>query len=322
MSGGLVVEELRVEAAGVALVEAASLSVAPGKVLGLVGESGSGKSLSVMSIPGLLPLGVAMAGGAISLDGRRLDTLSEPEMRRIRGKDIGVVFQDPFTSLNPVRRIGSLIEESLKRHSGLTPGEAKARAVAALADVGLPEPEAKARAYPHQLSGGQRQRALIALALANRPRLLIADEPTTALDATVQVQILDLFRRAAATSGAATILVTHDLGAAAYLCDDVAVMYAGRIVERGATARIVSAPAHPYTAALLACAPRMDVRSRPAPIPGQPPAPSERGPGCAFAPRCARVLAKCSEASPPLVAVPAGAGEAACLNPVSVGATA
>lgn len=257
MTALLSLRDLTIEAGAGPLVHGVGLELSPGKVLGLVGESGSGKSLTVMSVPGLLPRGCRIAAGEILLDGRNLADLPERDLSRIRGREIGVVFQDPFTSLNPVRRVGSLIEESLRRHSGLGAAAARRRAIEALDQVGLPDPEAKARAYPHQMSGGQRQRALIALALANGPRLLIADEPTTALDATVQVEILDVLRRSVERVDGAVLFVTHDLGAAAYLCDEIAVMRGGKILEHGSTRDIITNPTDPYTLELLACSPRL-----------------------------------------------------------------
>lgn len=316
MTAVLTIDNLRVEADGVALIDGLSLTLAPGTILGLVGESGSGKSMTVMSIPGLLPAGCGITGGRIRLGDRDLANAAETTLRGVRGSEIGVVFQDPFTSFNPVRRVGSLLEESLCRHSGLGKHAARAATVSALAEVGLADPEQKADAYPHQLSGGQRQRALIALALANRPRLLIADEPTTALDATVQIEILDLLKRAAAQVDGACIFVTHDLGAAAYLCDEIAVMYAGRIVEIGPMAEVVATPRHPYTRQLLDCVPRLGRESHVTGIPGSPPTPRERGVGCAFAPRCLRASSHCRE-HPELSAdgVP-GVSRVACWHPL------
>jgi len=306
---GLVIEGLEVRAGGVTLVDGIDLSVAPGKVLGLVGESGSGKSLSLLSIPRLLPPGCAITGGAVRLNGQDLTAATDRELRALRGGEIGVIFQDPFKSLNPVRRVGDLIAESARRHRGLSAAAARNEAIQALADVGVPEPERRARAFPHELSGGQRQRALIAMALVNRPSLLLADEPTTALDPTVQVQILDLVR--AASTQAGVIFVTHDLGAAAYLCDEIAVMYAGRIVERAPVTALVSAPQHPYTAALLACTPRLS-GARPKAIPGNPTSPKDRPAGCAFQPRCPRAHEACVQ-PPRLTSL--GAGVAACFRP-------
>jgi oligopeptide/dipeptide ABC transporter ATP-binding protein len=289
---GLVIDGLEVRAGGHALVAGVSLSVPRGQVLGLVGESGSGKSMTVMSVPRLLPAGCQVAAGRIWLDGQEISALPDRAMPGVRGSRVGVIFQDPFTSLNPVRRIGDLLGEVIMRHQGLGRTQAEAAAVAALDEVGLPDPAGKARAYPHEMSGGQRQRVGIALALVNRPALVIADEPTTALDPTVQVHILDLLARR--TQDAAAILVTHDLGAAAYLCTRIAVMYSGRIVEEAAVADIVRRPRHPYTAALLAAAPRLDRPGRPDAIPGQPPSPSARPEGCAFAPRCAGAGPECA----------------------------
>ena len=255
MSEGLVIDGLRIAAGDLELVHGVSLSAGPGKVLGIVGESGSGKSLTVMSAPALLPPGVRVTGGSVRFEGLELTTATPEQLRALRGGGIGVVFQDPFKALNPVRQVGDLIAESVMRHQGLSGRAAWTQAVEALDEVGIPDPARRARAFAHQLSGGQRQRALIALALVNGPRLLIADEPTSALDPTVQVQILDLLRRAAAKAG--VLFVTHDLGAAAYLCDEIAVMQAGHIVEQGPSAQIIRAPAHPYTRALLDCIPRL-----------------------------------------------------------------
>ena len=257
MTALLSLRGLTIDAGADPLVRGIELELAPGRILGLVGESGSGKSLTVMSVPGLLPAGCRVSGGEIRLDGRDLTQLPEEQMRRLRGREIGVVFQDPFTSLNPVRRLGSLIAEAVQRHSGLSARAARVRTIEALDQVGLPDPEGKARSYPHQMSGGERQRALIALALVHNPRLLIADEPTTALDATVQVEILDLLRRSAAQVDGAVLFVTHDLGAAAYICDEIAVMRAGQIVEHGKVEDIITRPTHAYTIELLECSPRL-----------------------------------------------------------------
>lgn len=252
----LAVEGLRIEAgapgAAVPLVDGLSFSVAAGEVLGIVGESGSGKSMSAYAIAGLLPAGVRVAGGRMELEGRSLDALPAAERRRLAGDRIGMVFQDPLSSFNPVRTIGAILRESVLRHQRVGAREARERVVSALADVRLPHPEALANAYPHQLSGGQRQRAMIALALLNDPALLIADEPTTALDATVQLQILALLARGAA--GRATVLITHDLGVAAGLCHRILVMYGGRCLEQGPADRILATPEHPYTRRLLAAA--------------------------------------------------------------------
>lgn len=253
----LKVESLRIEAdAAAPLVDGLSFSVAAGEVLGIVGESGSGKSMSAYAIAGLLPEGVRVAGGQLELEGRSLGALPSAQRRRLAGDRIGMVFQDPLSSFNPVRTIGSILLESVVRHQRTGAREARERVVAALADVRLPHPAELVDAYPHQLSGGQRQRAMIALALLNDPALLIADEPTTALDATVQLQILALLARGAVDR--ATVLITHDLGVAAGLCHRILVMYGGRCMEQGATDRILGAPEHPYTRRLLAAATSLD----------------------------------------------------------------
>jgi len=293
---GLHLKNLDIHAGKTAIVQDVALHVPKGQVLGLVGESGSGKSMTVMSIPHLLPSGCHITAGHIILDDQDLTLLTDKQMPPLRGAKIGVIFQDPFTSLNPVRRIGDLLAEVITRHQNLSPAQAKAAAIAALDEVGLPDAAAKARAYPHEMSGGQRQRVGIALALVNHPSLVIADEPTTALDPTVQVHILDLIAKR--MEDAAAILVTHDLGAAAYLCTRIAVMYSGRIVEEAPVADLVRRPRHPYTAALLAAAPRLGRIGRPDSIPGQPPSPGARPQGCAFAPRCARAAPECTVQPP------------------------
>jgi oligopeptide/dipeptide ABC transporter ATP-binding protein len=299
----LAVEDLRIEfplpdGRRAAVVDGVSLSVETGHVLGLVGESGSGKSMIALAALGLVPAPGRVTAGRVVVAGRDLARLSERELRAVRGREVGIVFQDPMTGLNPVRRVGSLLVESLRRHSGIGEAEARARALDALKAVGIPAAESRLDAYPHQLSGGLRQRVTIALALVNRPRVILADEPTTALDATIQAQILDLLR--ARVADAAAVLITHDLGVAATICDRIAVIYAGRIVETGPAARVLSRPRHPYTAGLLAAAPRFDFARRPlVPIPGQPPRPGVLPAGCAFAPRCPRAAERCRTDRPP-----------------------
>jgi len=306
---GLDIAELAIAFGAARVVDGVSLSVRHGSVLGLVGESGSGKSMIALACLGLVPR-PGRVSGAIRIAGRDIVGLSERDLRSLRGKEIGIVFQDPMTSLNPVRRIGALMAETIRRHQGLGTREALALAEAALAEVGIPSPAARLRAYAHELSGGLRQRVMIAMALVNRPRIILADEPTTALDATIQAQILDLLR--ARVADAAAVLITHDLGVAASLCDRIAVIYSGRIVETGATADILTAPRHPYTAGLLRAVPRFDpARPRLVPIPGLPPSPDARPPGCAFAPRCPRRIARCAAERPALV------DGLACWNPVS-----
>jgi ABC-type dipeptide/oligopeptide/nickel transport system ATPase component len=235
------------------LVEGLTLSIAAGETLGVVGESGSGKTVSAFAIAGLLPNPLRIGAGEVRLDGRRIDNLPEAEMRKVRGGRIGVVFQDPLSSFNPVRTIGSLLVESIRRHQGLSAKAARDLAVQGLVQMRLPGADGSVDAYPHTLSGGQRQRAMIALALANRPALLIADEPTTALDPTIQLQILALLKREAHSR--ACLLITHDLSVAAAVCDRIAVMYQGRIVETGRTAALLGDPQHEFTRRLLETAP-------------------------------------------------------------------
>jgi ABC-type glutathione transport system ATPase component len=241
------------------IVRDLSFTVNPGEVLGIVGESGSGKSLTAYAIAGLLPDGLRVTGGRMALAGCSLDSLNGAERRALAGSRIAMVFQDPLSSFNPVRTIGSILIESATRHRGLSAVSARQEVVAALADVRLPQPEAVVNAYPHQLSGGQRQRAMIALARLNKPALLIADEPTTALDATVQLQILALLKRSVGSG--AMVLITHDLVVAATTCDRIAVMHRGQCLEAGATAQILDTPQHPYTRQLLAAAHSLRVRS-------------------------------------------------------------
>jgi ABC-type glutathione transport system ATPase component len=252
----LVVEGLRIAAGPQQLVEDLSFGVRPGAVLGIVGESGSGKSMTAFAIAGLLPPGVRVAGGRVTLGEHSLFDVDAQTRRELAGGRIGMVFQDPLSSFNPVRTIGSILAESARRHRRCTPAEARALAIRALGDVRLPRPEALVDAYPHQLSGGQRQRAMIALALLNDPALLIADEPTTALDATVQLQILALLKRGAGNR--AMILITHDLAVAASVCDHLLVMQNGRCVEDGTLDGVLRAPRHPYTRALLSAVRSLD----------------------------------------------------------------
>ena len=284
-------------------VDGVSYSVRAGETLAVVGESGCGKSVTAMSILRLLPSPPArIVSGAIRFEGRDLLGCSEAEMRRIRGNDISMIFQEPMTSLNPVLTVGRQIAETLQLHQGLSRAAAGQRAVEMLDLVRMPEPARRAGAYPHQLSGGMRQRVMIAMALSCDPKLLIADEPTTALDVTIQAQILDLMRDIVETSGAAIVLVTHDLGIAASLCHRVNVMYAGQIVESAPVDGIFSAPMMPYTWGLLDSIPRTD---RPAGadlpmIPGIPPDPLAFGAGCRFAPRCAHARDVCRTRMPAL----------------------
>jgi peptide/nickel transport system ATP-binding protein len=295
--------ELPTERGPLYAVSGVSLSLAPSRSLGIVGESGSGKTMLAKTVLRLLPQG-ARLGGTVRFDGRDLFRLSRRDLRRLRGREIAAVFQDPMTSLNPVLSIGTQIAEGLREHLGLASHEAAARAVALLAEVGIPEPERRARQYPHQLSGGMRQRVAIAIALSCEPRLLIADEPTTALDVTVQAQILDLLARERARRRMAMILITHDLGIVAARTDEVAVMYAGRIVERAPTRALFKRMRSPYAEALMSAIPPLHAppHTRLAAIAGTPPDPTRPVRGCAFSPRCRYARERCFGEAPPLSA--------------------
>ena len=282
-----------------------SFSVDPGETLAIVGESGSGKSVTSLSIMRLLPKGIgAITSGSIRLRGRELTTLPEAEMRAIRGREIGMIFQEPMTSLNPVHTIGRQVSEVLIRHEGLTREAAHKRAIGMLELVGIPEPQKRADNYPHQMSGGMRQRAMIAMALACRPQLLIADEPTTALDVTIQAQILELMKDLQKDFGMAIIFITHDLGVVAEMADRVVVMYAAQVVETGTVEEIFARPRMPYTAGLMGSVARLGAsrgpRGRLATIPGQVPQLGRLPEGCRFRPRCAHAIAACAVAEPAL----------------------
>jgi len=288
-----------------------SFEIAPGEVLGVVGESGAGKSLTGASIIGLLEPPGRVAGGEIVFDGRRIDHLSHEQMRAIRGREIGAIFQDPLTSLNPLYTVGRQLVETIQTHRPVSAQEARARAIRLLQDTGIPAAEARIDHYPHQFSGGMRQRVVIALALAAEPRLIVADEPTTALDVSIQAQIIALLKRLCREHGAAVMLVTHDMGVIAETCDRVAVMYAGRIVEIGPVHDVIHAPAHPYTAGLMGSIPAMDQeRERLQQIEGAMPRLNAIPPGCAFNPRCPKAEDRCRRERPDLAV--AGATRAAC----------
>jgi peptide/nickel transport system ATP-binding protein len=278
-----------------------SFAIIAGRILGIVGESGSGKSVTSLAIMRLLPAGSARISGRIAFEGRNLLDLPESAMRRLRGNRIAMIFQEPMTSLNPSYTVGSQIAEALTCHRGLPQREARQQAIELLRQVRIPAPETCVNSYPHKLSGGMRQRVMIAMALACRPALLIADEPTTALDVTIQAQMLDLLRVLNAETGAAIIFISHDLGVVAELCDEVAVMYAGQIVERGSVQDLFTRPQHPYTAGLLGALPAFsEKRARLAAIPGTVPAAGASIEGCRFSPRCPFALGDCRRISPPL----------------------
>jgi len=281
-----------------------SLDLPAGETLGIVGESGSGKSVTCLSILNLIPAGGRIEAGRILFENRDLVGLSERDYRRIRGKEIAMVFQDPLTSLNPFQTVGEQVGEPLVIHEHATNSEARRRATEMLERVGIPEPGRRLDEYPHQFSGGMRQRVMIAMALITHPKLLIADEPTTALDVTIQAQVLELFRNLKAERGASIVLVTHNLGIVAGMADRVAVMYAGRVVEYAETDELFSNPRHPYTLALLKAVPRLgDGAGSVAPIPGAPPDLARLPAGCSFYERCPFRLEKCETEPPPLAPV-------------------
>ncbi len=288
-----------------AVVDEVSLTIDGGEKFALVGESGSGKSITALSVLGLVD--GADTSGRIVFDGQDLRANSEPQMRAIRGGEIAMIFQEPMTALNPLHTIGAQIGEVLRLHEGVGRGEARARAIALLDRTGIPEPARRVDAWPHQLSGGQRQRAMIAMALACRPRLLIADEPTTALDVTIQAQVLDLIQTQQRERFMSVVLVTHDLGVVARIADQVAVMYAGQVVEQGAAEDIFATPRHPYTRGLLRSVPDpTDEQGKLYQIPGLPPDLAHLPPGCPFAPRCERAEEICRREFPPYVQLTAG----------------
>jgi len=296
----LEVEDLTVTAPGpdgpLEIVRDVSLTLAEGELLGLVGESGSGKSMTLLATLGLLPERLAVRG-SVRFRGQELLTLPEPKLRALRGAQIAAVFQDPMSSLNPVQRVGEQIAEQLRAHRGASRRAAAARAAELLELVGIPEPARRARCYPHELSGGMRQRVMIAAALSCEPALVLADEPTTALDVTIQAEVLRLLRELAERVGAAVVLVSHDLGVIAQMAARVAVMYAGEVVEQGACADVFASPQHPYTLGLLGSIPQLEgwpprpLRA----IPGQPPTVAARPDGCPFRPRCPYAFDACSQ---------------------------
>ena len=283
-------------------VDHVSLTLDPGETLGIVGESGSGKSMTALSIMQLLPRAGRIAGGKIRFKGRELTDLSEDEMESIRGTEIAMIFQDPMTSLNPVYRSGWQVGEPLRIHRHVDRRESIAAAVDLFKKVGIPDAKRRVDQFPHQFSGGMRQRAMIAMGLSTGPSVLIADEPTTALDVTIQAQILELLRTLNRDYGTATILITHNLGVVAGMCDRVVVMYAGRVVEQGTTDDVFAHPEHPYTWSLLRSIPRLDAETHEAlkPITGSPPDMLHLPAGCTFRPRCPFAVKRCEGEEPPL----------------------
>jgi len=319
----LEVEGLRVEFSTrrgtVYAVNGISFAIAPGETLGIVGESGCGKSVTSLAILGLLAGNGRVRSGRALFEGRDLIKLKDRALRGIRGREIAMIFQDPMTSLNPVLTIGRQIRETLETHFDMTRKEAEARAAELIDRVGIPSAKARLRDYPHQFSGGMRQRAMIAMALACEPKLMIADEPTTALDVTIQAQILDLLRELVAEEDAALILITHDLGVVAGMCERVNVMYAGMFMETGSAEQLFGAPRHPYTLGLLQSVPRLDLgrRARLHPIEGSPPNMLHAPSACPFQPRCRYEVDLSSREVPQLVEIEPG-HKVACFNPVAL----
>jgi peptide/nickel transport system ATP-binding protein len=311
----LQVDELRVEfptrRGTLVAVDGVSFSIAPGEVLGVVGESGAGKSITGAAIIGLIDPPGRIGSGRILLGDRRIDNLAPEALRRVRGREIGAVFQDPLTSLNPLYTVGRQLVETITTHLDLSATAARARALELLNEVGIAAPERRIDQYPHQFSGGMRQRIVIALALAGNPKLIIADEPTTALDVSIQAQIISLLKRLCRDHGTAVMLITHDMGVIAETADRVAVMYAGRIVEIGPVSEVIHRPAHPYTRGLMGSIPSIagdrDVLAQ---IDGSMPRLTAIPTGCAFHPRCPHVFERCRRERPELA--PVGATQAAC----------
>ena len=301
----LEVKDLRVEfptrRGTLVAVDGVSFAIAPGEVLGVVGESGAGKSLTGMAIIGLLEPPGRIAAGEIRLEGERIDNLPGERMRKIRGRRIGAIFQDPLTSLNPLYTVGGQLIETILTHLDIGKAEARERALRLLAEVGIPAPQARLEHYPHQFSGGMRQRVVIALALCAEPRLIVADEPTTALDVSIQAQIISLLKRLAREHGTAVMLITHDMGVIAETADRVAVMYAGRLAELGPVREVIHQPRHPYTAGLMGSIPKLGAVKRHArlvQIDGAMPRLNAIPPGCAYNPRCPKRFARCTAERP------------------------
>lgn len=312
----LSIDDLAINAGALSLVDGVTLDVDPGEVVALVGESGSGKSLTALSVMGLLGEGLSVDRGRIELDGADLTRMNDKSLRSLRGADLAMIFQEPVSSLNPLVPVGAQVAESLIVHDRATSGEAMAQAIDMLHRVGIPEPARRATQLPTELSGGMCQRVMIAAALISKPRLLIADEPTTALDVTIQAQILDLMSVLTAEVGTAILLITHDMGVVAELADSVCVMYGGRVVEQGPVGEIFANPCHPYTCMLLRTLPRLDEKPKGElfAIPGNVPSPLDWPEGCRFRTRCDRSSNACS-ARPPLVG---DTHRTACFHPERV----
>lgn len=289
------------------VVDKISFSIGKGETLGIVGESGCGKSMTALSIAGLLPHNIKCRSESIIFDGKDMQALKSEEIHKIQGKDLSMIFQEPMTSLNPLMKIGRQVSENLRLHSSLTKREIKEQTIDILGRVGLPNPENLLNAYPHELSGGMRQRALIAMAIICKPKLIIADEPTTALDVTIQAQILELLLQINREFGCAILFISHDLGVVSRVCDRMMVMYAGNIVEEGSTRNIFLHPVHEYTKGLIGSIPSRELRGkRLVSIPGRVPALKEKRFGCPFAPRCGKAQNECFTAKPPCVVLGPG----------------
>jgi oligopeptide transport system ATP-binding protein len=309
------VVEFKTEDGIVHAVDGISYDVFPGETLGIVGESGSGKSVSTLTLLGLIPQPPGrVVSGTATFKGQDLLKLRKKELRRVRGNEVAMVFQDPMTSLNPVLSVGAQLGEAIKTHFPNEKDDAvKARVIDLLRMVGVPNPDVRYRQYPHEFSGGMRQRAMIAMAITNSPSLLIADEPTTALDVTIQAQVLEVMKRVQQETDAATILITHDLGIVAEMCDRVLVMYAGHIVESGDVSTIFRSPRHPYTIGLMNSLPKLtEDEEWLEPITGAPPSLIDLPPGCPFHPRCFLARERCRESNPPLAPVEGSEHESAC----------
>ena len=312
--------EFRTRGRAAEVLSDVSFDLRPGETLCLVGESGCGKSMTALAIMRLIPPLARIGAGQVRLRGADLALHDDEAMRRVRGNNISMIFQEPMTALNPVYTVGDQIGEPLRQHQGLSKRQARERAIEMLKSVGIPLPERRVDDYPYQLSGGMRQRVMIAIALACDPDVLIADEPTTALDVTVQAQIFDLLREQQARRGTAVLLITHDMGAVSEMADRVVVMYGGRVVEQGSVGQILAQPRHPYTQGLIACLPELDREpgdDRPdlPEIPGVVPSVWERGAGCPFVDRCKHAMARCSREFPPMTLLDSGQGVSCWLYP-------